>query len=175
MKLREWLVLGLATTGLIFASPVQAQAQEIEIQKYEKEESREGYIGVGLSNRLDDDVNPRVDAEVMLPLTDWAELRATTDFSNRVDVLPTVSVGLGDTADLYAGAGLNYEDDCYHLLVRSGFDWNLTDNLVGLTYFDYANDRVDFTAGLGYRFGSLDSGSNRAVSDRVEVAPIDRN
>ena len=136
------------------------------------EENREGYVGVSLTNTIGENIDPQVNAEVMIPFTDWAELRATTDFNNEVDVLPTVSVGMGNAGDLYAGAGLNYEDNCYHFLVRGGADWNLTEKLAGLTYIDYVDDDVKFTAGLGYRFGSLNSGSGY---ERPVVAPIDRN
>lgn len=152
------LLIGL---GVVSITPTFAYA-----------EAREGYLGVSLTNRIDEDIDPQVNAEVMIPITDWAELRATTDFHNEVDVLPTVSVGMGNAGDLYAGAGLNYEDDCYHFLVRGGADWNLTDNLVGLTYFDYADDEFEFTAGLGYRFGGLTSDSQYK---RPVTNPIDRN
>ena len=129
-------LLGLCTLGIMLL-PTVAQA-----------EMKDGYAGVSTTTDFGDGTN----LEVMLPITDYAQIRGTTDFTNEVDVVPTLSTELGTAGDLYTGLGWSQLEGDSYLLWRTGIDWNISEDVVGITYVDYANDEVTGTIGLGYRF-----------------------
>lgn len=161
MKRRDIFVGLLAIGAILVGDPQVVKAES-------------GYIGTSVSDNFDEDGTAQVNAELVVPVTDYLEGRLTTNFNNELNVLPTLSVDLGNVADLYAGAGLNLRNEKSNLLLRTGIDWNLGENFVGISYLDYTDNDLTGAVGMGYRFSGLTQSTSLPTSEEV-ILPRDRN
>lgn len=159
-EMNKTFMTGLVTLGFMtLAAPAMA----------------EPYVGASATESLERDGQAiQYNAEFMYPVGSNLELRATTDFNREVSVLPTVSLGLGDAGRLYTGAGANLVDQDVNLLLRAGVDWNLSRNLVGITYVDYVEDQFEVSVGLGYNLSGFSESGEVALEDN-ENTPLNRN